>query len=112
MKPPGQSSLIRLTGTRFDSLFVFSTGVTWALHAMTQAPEIQAKLREELLSIPTENPSMEELSSLPYLDIFIRETLRFYSPVPDTVRVAKKDDIIPLNTPYTDTKGQEQHSIR
>jgi len=89
-----------------------STATTWALFALTQAPETQTKLREELLRIPTDSPSMEELSSLPYLDAVVRETLRIHSPVPSSVRVAMEDDIIPLNTPFVDKNGQTQHGIK
>ncbi|KAL0571708.1 hypothetical protein V5O48_010248 [Marasmius crinis-equi] len=89
-----------------------STSTTFALLALTDHPDIQSKLREELLAVPTDNPTMEELNNLPYLDAFIRETLRFYPPVPITARQAMKDDVIPLSTPYTDKKGVVHHEIR
>jgi len=89
-----------------------STATTWALFALTQVPEAQTKLREELLKVPTDNPSMDELSMLPYLDAVVRETLRVHSPVPSTVRVAMEDDVIPLNTPFVDTNGRTQHGIK
>ncbi|KZT05295.1 cytochrome P450 [Laetiporus sulphureus 93-53] len=79
-----------------------SNATTWCLFALSKAPEIQQKLREELWSVPTENPTMDELNELPYLDAVVRETMRVHSPVPATMRMAGKDDIIPLNTPYTD----------
>ncbi|KAI0346966.1 cytochrome P450 [Trametopsis cervina] len=89
-----------------------STATTWALHGLTQHPEIQKKLRDELLSVPTENPSMDELQALPYLEMFVREVLRHYSPVPMTIRQATKADLIPLNTPFVDRNGQTQDHIR
>ncbi|KAF8127233.1 cytochrome P450 [Boletus edulis] len=89
-----------------------STAVTWALFAMTKAPEIQVKLREELLSVDTETPSMDELMALPYLDAVVRETLRVHSPVPNTLRFATKDDVIPIEKPYTDKYGVMHDSIR
>ncbi|KAJ7691523.1 cytochrome P450 [Mycena olivaceomarginata] len=48
---------------------------------------------------------MDELNALPYLDCFVRETLRAHAPVPLTFRVATREDIIPLETPYTDRNG-------
>jgi len=72
-------------------------GTTWALFALTQDPEVQTKLRNELLSVPTDNPTMDELNALPYLDCVVRETLRIHAPVPSTVRIAMKDDVLPLN---------------
>ncbi|KAH7907839.1 cytochrome P450 [Hygrophoropsis aurantiaca] len=89
-----------------------STATTWALFALTQHPEVQAKLREELLSLESDTPSMDELSALPYLDGVVRETLRVHSPVPSTIRVAMKDDILPLDTPFTDKNGQVQTEIK
>jgi len=55
---------------------------------------------------------MEELSALPYLDAVVRETLRVHSPVPFTVRVAMKDDVIPLHTSFVDKNGDAQRSIK
>ena len=49
---------------------------------------------------------MDELNALPYLDKVVRETLRHHTPVPMTTRVAVQDDMIPLDTPFTDRKGR------
>ncbi|OBZ66432.1 hypothetical protein A0H81_13683 [Grifola frondosa] len=89
-----------------------STATTWCLFALTQAPEVQRKLREELFTIATDTPSMDELMSLPYLDAVVRETLRVHSPVPSVMRFATKDDVIPLNTPFVDRNGEVQDCIR
>ncbi|KAG7453117.1 cytochrome P450 [Guyanagaster necrorhizus] len=89
-----------------------STATTWALFALTQSPESQIKLRDELLQVDTDTPTMDELSALPYLDWVVRETLRVHSPVPSTIRCAGKDDVIPLSQPFTDRKGRVQDSIR
>jgi cytochrome P450 len=67
---------------------------------------VQSKLREELLQVDTDNPTMDQLNALPYLDMVVRETLRVHAPVPSTIRVAVQDDILPLNDPVTDLKGR------
>ncbi|KAH0835841.1 cytochrome P450 [Lanmaoa asiatica] len=85
---------------------------TWALHAMTTAPEIQTKLREELLSVETENPSMDELMALPYLDAVVKETLRVHPPIIATLRTAMKDDVVPVEKPFMDKNGVVRDSIR
>ncbi|KAJ4473128.1 cytochrome P450 [Lentinula aciculospora] len=88
-----------------------STATTWALFALVQNLNVQRILREELYTLSTENPSMDELNSLPYLDKVVRETLRVHSPVPGTMRVAVQDDVIPLGKPIVDEKGVTRDSI-
>jgi cytochrome P450 len=65
---------------------------------------VQRKLGAELLSVPIENPTMEELQALPYLDMFVKEVLRHYYPVPMTICVATEGDVIPCGTPCTDER--------
>ena len=89
-----------------------STATMWCLYALSQAPEIQTKLRDELHTLETETPTMDELNSLPYLDAVVRETLRVHAPVPTTIRVAMKDDVIPVSEPFVDRYGQVQDSIK
>ncbi|EMD33454.1 hypothetical protein CERSUDRAFT_160359 [Gelatoporia subvermispora B] len=88
-----------------------SSGVTWCLYALTQAPKVQKKLREELFTLNTETPTMDELNSLQYLDAVVRETLRVHAPVAVTTRELTKDTVLPLGTPYTDTRGQAHHTV-
>lgn len=83
-----------------------SVGTTWALYALTQNLRAQSKLREELINLNTDNPTMDQLNALPYLDMVVRETLRVHAPVPSTLRVAMKDDVLPLNQPFTDRRGK------
>ncbi|KAH9891037.1 cytochrome P450 [Cubamyces lactineus] len=89
-----------------------STAAAWCLFALTQSPNVQSKLREELLAVDTECPTMEQLTSLPYLDYVVRETLRLHTPVTFTLRGAERDDAIPVSQPFVDRHGQVQHDIR
>ena len=88
-----------------------STTTAWCLYALSCDPAMQTKLREELFSLSTSTPSMDELNTLPYLDAVVREALRLYAP-PASVRTAMKDDILPLGTPFKDRKGRLRHEIR
>ncbi|KAJ3734072.1 cytochrome P450 [Lentinula guzmanii] len=82
-----------------------SLATNWALLELSLHQDIQAKLQEELLSVPTATPSMDELNGLPLLDGFVRETLRLHSPITTLGRIAVQDDIIPLAHPFTDSDG-------
>jgi len=89
-----------------------SSATAWALFALTQNPEAQTKLRDELLTVGTDNPTMDELHALPYLEAVVRESLRIHAPVPFTARVATKDDFIPLSTPVRDEHGNMLEGLR
>ena len=88
-----------------------STETTWALFALATHPTVQQRLRVELLSVQTDTPSADELNELPYLDAVIRETLRVHAAVLSTLRVAIRDDIIPLSKPFTDRYGRTMSEI-
>ena len=89
-----------------------ASATAWCLFALTQHPEVQNKLREELRSADIERPTMDDLLALPYLDAVVRETLRVFPPVSTTIRTATKEDLIPLNTPFTDKNGIVRGSVK
>jgi cytochrome P450 len=89
-----------------------SSLITWTLFALANAPEVQMKLRDELRDYPSEAPSMDEINSLKYLDVVLKETLRLYAPVNSTTRVATQDDLIPLSQPIKDRKGVSRSELR
>ncbi|KAF7291539.1 Cytochrome P450 [Mycena chlorophos] len=86
--------------------------VTWTLFSLACSPVVQRKLREELWTIDTERPTMDELMSLPYLDAVVREGLRVHTPVGFTERIATQTDFIPLLVPVTDVDGCQRTEIR
>ncbi|KAI0636098.1 cytochrome P450 [Trametes polyzona] len=88
-----------------------SSATAWCLYALARAPDVQHKLRTELLMTDTDRPTMDELAALPYLDMVVRETLRLHAPVASTMRVATRDDVIPLSAPFVGRDGVEHHSI-
>ncbi|KAI0779889.1 cytochrome P450 [Fomes fomentarius] len=89
-----------------------STSTTWCLYAITRNPSIQRKLREEFSTLDTDIPTMEDLSSLPYLEKVVHETLRLHAPVTITNRVAMRDDVLPVSAPFMDKYGRVQNEIR
>jgi cytochrome P450 len=64
------------------------------------------------MTVETETPSMDEFVEPSYLDAVVRETLRLHAPVPSAVRVAMKDDILPVDTPFTDKYGAVHGGVK
>lgn len=67
------------------------------LYCLAKNQDKQDKLREELrkkFSDPNEALSAEKMAHLPYLRAVIKESLRFYSPTPGTVRRTTEDLVI------------------
>ncbi|KAJ3828317.1 cytochrome P450 [Lentinula raphanica] len=85
------------------------------LHLLSRHPEVQDKLRQELVEARTQNGgndlTYKELTELPYLDAVCRETLRLYAPASIVSRIARKDAVIPLHKPIVGTDGTEIHEI-
>ncbi|KAJ2914197.1 hypothetical protein MD484_g6203, partial [Candolleomyces efflorescens] len=77
-----------------------------------QNQDVQMRLREELFTLDTDNPTMDELSSFTYLDAVVRESLRIHSPIATVMRQAASDDILPLDTPFKGRDGRFHRTLR
>ncbi|KAG8935739.1 hypothetical protein FRC03_006427 [Tulasnella sp. 419] len=70
--------------------------ICWTLYYLSLHPEIQTRLREELLPhAPFSSPQCPDIDTFPFLDAVCKEVLRVCPPVQSTLRVAAQDDIIP-----------------
>jgi cytochrome P450 len=85
-----------------------ATLLSWTFYQLAADAAVQSKLRSELQEYfaGRDELDFDELSSLPYLDAVIKETLRFNSPVPSTVRVCDEDHVIPLSKAYPTQNGK------
>lgn len=88
-----------------------SNATSFALLSLATYPAVQSRLREELLSVSNDDPNMDELNALPYLDAVVKEALRLHSVVPGLNRLSQQDDVIPLSTPFTDKHGRIRTEI-
>jgi cytochrome P450 len=72
-----------------------ATTLTWAWYLLSEHPESQRHLWEELDTIlQGEYPTVEQLSQLRYTRMVLDETLRLYPPAFALVRRARADDTI------------------
>ncbi|KAG2146815.1 cytochrome P450 [Suillus clintonianus] len=88
-----------------------SVGLTWALIELSQHPDAQTRLREELLAFGAD-PTYDQLkANLPYLDAVVHEVLRIHPPIPEFTRLAVADDVIPLSEPVCNASGEMTDNI-
>ncbi|KAJ7206941.1 cytochrome P450 [Mycena haematopus] len=87
-----------------------SSALNRIIHILALHPEVQAKLRAEIME-NEETLTHDELVGLPYLDAVVRETLRLYPPVTAMTRTVTQDSILPLSTPITSTDGRHLDAI-
>lgn len=97
-----------------------SHALEWAVYALSKHDDIQTRLRKEirekLPSITDQESTISaaDIDGLPYLHAFCSEVLRFYPPVPTTVREALHDTTvagyrIPKGTLLTISPGMTNH---
>ncbi|KAM5541911.1 hypothetical protein V8D89_004221 [Ganoderma adspersum] len=85
-----------------------SNAMSRVLYLLAENPEVQDKLRTELVSAREtygEDIPFDDLMALPYLDAICRETLRLHAPVSLTLRVSQTDTVLPLLEPIRGVDG-------
>ena len=76
-----------------------ASAMTWAIYMLARHPEVQARLRAEVRGNLPSMASASDVSSLdidrlPYLNAVCNEVLRYYPPVPMTMRETARDTSI------------------
>ncbi|KAJ7222873.1 cytochrome P450 [Mycena haematopus] len=79
--------------------------LAWCLYELAKDPDYQKKLRAE---IELHRGRSDEMAydSMPLLNAFIKEILRFYPAAPYLERTASEDSVIPLASEVTTTSGE------
>jgi len=66
--------------------------MTWTWYLLSQHPEVEAKLVEELRTVlDGREPTFTDLPRLHYTDMVVKEAMRLYSPVWGMARIANTD---------------------
>jgi cytochrome P450 len=68
-----------------------TSSVTSLVYALAANPEWQAKLRDEMATLGTDDLAYTQLDSLPLFECAFKESLRINAPVPSIARRAIKD---------------------
>ncbi|XP_014788703.1 probable cytochrome P450 12a5, mitochondrial [Octopus bimaculoides] len=78
-----------------SSVFTLRSLLSFVLYALTQHPEAQETLREEIRRLifneHTNDITQTTLAKMPYLKAFVKETLRYYPVIPGNFRQLYKD---------------------
>lgn len=63
--------------------------ISWAVYIMATRHDIQERLHAEIIDMISHRPSFgfPEIDALPYLNNFIRESLRLYAPCKVPIQV-------------------------
>ncbi|THU97769.1 cytochrome P450 [Dendrothele bispora CBS 962.96] len=93
----------------FAAMDTTSNALSRVLELLSAHPEVQTKLRQELVDARNDNAelSYDTLVELPYLDAVCRETLRLFPSVPMLSRISTRDVVVPLSKPVTGADGRK-----
>ncbi|RPD54899.1 cytochrome P450 [Lentinus tigrinus ALCF2SS1-7] len=109
---PEEELLGQMSTFIFAAMDTTSNALSMTLFLLAQHPEVQEKLRQEILEAAKgEDLGYDTLVSLPYLDAVCRETLRLHAPVAQVFRDTREDAVLPLSQPVRGLDGKMMHEI-
>lgn len=87
---------------RDEAMTLFGAGhettanaLTWTLYALSQNPEVEARLHAELDAVlGGRRPTLEDLRRLPYTEMVVKESMRLYPPAWAFSREPNEDVVI------------------
>ncbi|KIJ43581.1 hypothetical protein M422DRAFT_253163 [Sphaerobolus stellatus SS14] len=110
--------LAQMTTIWFAGHDTTSLTVSWILYQLSRHREYQSLIREEIKAIrerATERGDLEltigDMDAMKYMLAAMKETLRFHPIVNGLMRVAGRDDVIPISIPQKTKSGTTVTSI-
>ncbi|KAL0060042.1 hypothetical protein AAF712_013162 [Marasmius tenuissimus] len=87
-----------------------ASSLSWLFYELSQRPEHQKRILQEIKSVRERNSnegdlSSSELDSMPFFNACIKESLRLHPIVFQAFRQSEGEDVIPLAYPVTGTSG-------
>lgn len=85
-----------------------SRAISMVLYNLSNRPDLQDRLREEIMGAKAASGgklSFDQLEALPIMDAVVRETLRRFPPLAQVGRTCLKDTVLPLSHPLTGRDG-------
>ncbi|KAJ3572763.1 hypothetical protein NP233_g2876 [Leucocoprinus birnbaumii] len=99
----------------FAAMDTSSSALSRIIYILGEHQEVQDRLRQELFEAKKNNNGKDldydQITTLPFLDAVIRETLRLHPPLSIAIRTARKDMILPLSKPIKSTTGDHISEI-
>ncbi|KAH9857416.1 cytochrome P450 [Lenzites betulinus] len=112
-KLPEEELIGQIATFIFAAMDTTSNALSITLSLLAQHPDVQEKLRKEILEASNGGEDLEydTLVSLPYLDAVCRESLRVHSPITSVFRETRKDMVLPLSEPIIGVDGSKISEI-
>ncbi|KAI5835765.1 cytochrome P450 [Schizophyllum commune Tattone D] len=97
----------------FAAMDTTSSALSRTLSLLVQHPDVQEQLRAEIRAARKDHDvlSYDQLDSLPYLDAVCRETLRLFPPLPQLLRLAREDVVMPFSRPIVGVDGKTMNEV-
>ncbi|KAJ6571321.1 cytochrome P450 [Mycena capillaripes] len=87
--------------------------MSWSLFELTQHPDVQAKLRAEIVAMEQtirargdKEFTYADFEAMPYTIAVMKETFRFHPVAYNTMREAARDEVLPLSKPLVTKSGK------